>query len=288
MRKLSQLVTSSNINLTAYADDTYVSIAGTDVIDIKAKLEEMMTKHDDFLQSVGMKTNVSKTELIFFSRKNIIAPTITVKNNDIVPSNNLKILGIKFDQDLAWDTHMKEVRRKAMLVINKLKFLSKFLSKDSMKKVVTSHFYGMIYYSSPVWLTEITSAQNWKILNSLHYRALRTAVRDFAFKWSKEDLNAYFKRATPLKWMKYSCCKMAINLYNLGNDGPPLTSKLKASAYINDRQPQRAYFMDTSRLRIGKHSLPNRMNSMCSISFNWIGGIDKNKLRIELKKTFVN
>jgi len=288
MRKLEQLITSSNYNLTAYADDTYVSIAGKDVNDIKTKLEEMMTRHDDFLQSVGMKTNVSKTELIFFSRKNINAPTITVKNNVITPTKTLKILGIKFDQNLMWDTHLKEVRKKAMLVINKLKFLSKFLTKESMKKVVTSHFFGMIYYSSPVWLTEISSAQHWKILNSLHYRALRSAARDFTFRWSKDDLNTYFKRATPLKWMRYSCCKMAISLYNLGVDGPPLTSKMRAAAYINDRQPLRAYFMDTSRLRIGKHSLPNRVNSMRTIAFDWVGGIDKHKLRIELKKTFVN
>jgi len=114
------------------------------------------------------------------------------------------------------------------------------------------------------------------------------SVRDFTFKWSKDDLNNYFKRATPLKWMKYTCGKMAINLYLLNQAGPPMSTKLHEPAYINDRQPHKVHFMGTSRLKIGKQSLTNRLSSMRKINFDWANGIDKHKLRIELKKTFID
>jgi len=288
MRKLGSLVTSPNIHLTSYADDTYVSISGNDVNEVKLKIEETMTKHDDYLQNIGMKTNVTKTELIFYSRKKINTTPITVKGSDIIPSSSMKVLRIKFDNHLTWDTQIKDIKTKAMHVINKLKFLSKFVDKEMMRRVVTSHFFGMIYYASPVWMSETTTAPHWKTLNSLHYRVLRSSVRDFTYKWSKDDLNNYFKRATPLKWMRYTCSKMAMKLYLLGQAGPPMSTKLRASAYINDRQPHKVHFMDTSRLKIGKQSLTNRLSSMKTIKFDWANGIDKHKLRIELKKTFID
>jgi len=256
--------------------------------EVKEKIEETMLKHDDYLQSIGMKTNVAKTELIYYSRKTINTTPITVKGANISPSKTMKVLGIKFDEHLTWEAQIKDLKRKAMHVINKLKFLSKFINKDIMKRVVTSHFFGMIYYASPVWMNETTTATHWKTLNSLHYRALRSSVRDFTFKWSKDDLNNYFKRATPLKWMRYTCCKMAINLYLLNQAGPPMSTRLRRSAYINDRQPHKVHFMDTSQLKIGKQSLANRLSSMKTIKFDWASGIDKHKLRIELKKTFVD
>jgi len=115
-----------------------------------------------------------------------------------------------------------------------------------------------------------------------------SSIRDFRFRWSEEDLNGYFKRATPLKWMKYFCSKSAINLYLLARNGPPMSFKLQTSAYINDCQPGKAHFMDTSRLKIGKQSLLNRLTSLRAVNFDWTHGIDKHKLRIELKKTFVD
>jgi len=73
-----------------------------------------MKKHDDFLLSVGMKTNVTKTELIYFSRKPVEKFTLTVKNQQIIPSKEIKILGIKFDEQLTWESHFKSLKKKAI------------------------------------------------------------------------------------------------------------------------------------------------------------------------------
>jgi len=78
----------------------------------------------------------------------------------------------------------------------------------------------------------------------------------------------------------------AINLFNDVN-GPPMSTLLRTMAYINDRNPGKAIFMDTSRLRIGRYCLANRLSFMREIKFDWTQGIEENRLRVNLKKTFI-
>jgi len=74
---------------------------------------------------------------------------------------------------------------------------------------------------------------------------------------------------------------------NLQYEGPPISQRLKHSAYINDRLPRVALMMDSSRLKIGKHSLPNKLRCLRKVIFKWTDAIDKNHLRINLKTTFI-
>jgi len=136
-----------------------------------------------------------------------------------------------------------------------------------------------------VGTTKIKRVLNF-MLNSLHYCALRTGVRDHYYNWTKNDLNSFFCRATPLQWMKYSCSKLAINLFN-DADGPPMSTPLRSKAYINDRNPGKAIFIDSSQSRIGRHCLANRLSFMRDIKFDWTQGIEDNSLRVNLKKTFI-
>jgi len=85
--------------------------------------------------------------------------------------------------------------------------------------------------------------------------------------------------------MKYSNAKLAINLFNL-EEGPSLFTKLKNQAYINDRTSGQATFTDVSRLRIGKNSFPNILQSMREVKFDWTHGINNHALRVKLKSTF--
>jgi len=47
-----------------------------------------------------------------------------------------------------------------------------------IKRVVTAHFFGMLYYSSPLWWTKISSSTDIKILNSLFYKCLCVTSKD--------------------------------------------------------------------------------------------------------------
>jgi len=94
------------------------------------------------------------------------------------------------------------------MVFSKLKYLNKLVDLEGMKRIVTTHFFGMIYYSSQVWLNEQTTSRQWRMIISLHYKALRSAIGDYKNNISKRALDSIFKRANPYQWMNYSNAKV--------------------------------------------------------------------------------
>jgi len=70
----------------------------------------------------------------------------------------------------------------------------------------------------------------------------------------------------------------------------PMSEKLRNRAYVNDRFPGKATFVDRSKTKVGRQSQPNRLDFLREIKFNWNNAeepISKDKLRIALKKTFI-
>jgi len=88
-------------------------------------------------------------------------------------------------------------------MLKKLFFIRRFLTKEEMIRVVTSHFYNVLYNAAPVWLTSMTKSIHWKILNSIHYRAIRIAIGDIHNKLSRRDIDSTEKCSTPHQWMLY-------------------------------------------------------------------------------------
>jgi len=62
--------------------------------------------------------------------------------------------------------------------------------------------------------------------------------------------------------------------------GSPMSQKIKNSCFENDRNPGIASSWDTSRLRIGRHSLVNRLRCLKAVKFKWTNEINKHALRI--------
>jgi len=228
--------------------------------------------------------NVSKTELMFFSRNKLdFKPALKVKNMEIKLADSLKVLGVKFEPDLGWDLHIRSTIAKVKHTLKELKFIARFINKKDLK-VVRSHIFGQLFYGSPVWLGELTRSAHWKLLNSIHYRAVRLAIGDCLNMLSRHEIDRISGRCNPRQWMEYSNAKIAITLYCLNVRGLWLTHRLKSSCYINDRKPGIGSFTDTSRLKIGHHSLPNRLKLMKRVTFDWTQGINKHSLRINLKR----
>jgi hypothetical protein len=134
-------------------------------------------------------------------------------------------------------------------------------------------------------LGSLTSA-NWKRINASHYRALRAALKDYRKRKKKTELDAKTKRSTPVEWSKYIIASTVIKLYNRSDTN--IAVLLRSSPYINDRMPQRAKFLDTLRLKIGRQSLPSRIRPLfADLKLNWVDPlITDDLLRKELKKEF--
>jgi len=282
-----QNMIKSDVSVISYADDTYVSVSAKTLPEVKLKLKEQITMHNKLLKEIGMVTNVSKTELIYFGRKPIQdAEPIDVNGEIITPTTAMKVLGVYFENTLTWNVQLQKVIKKAKVAIMKMKYLSRYIDAEGMKKILTSHFYGLIYYATPMWLGQMTNERTWKMLESVHYKALRTSINDHRGLWSKEDLDSALNRAKPKAWMQYCSAKMAIQLMNLQGRGPPISTKLINQQYVNDRMPNRTKIYDASMKKVGKHSFRNRLGFFHKVNFDWRQGLSKDLLRINLKKTF--
>lgn len=143
------------------------------------------------------------------------------------------------------------------MAMRRLRFLGKYVNQEGMRKIITTHLFGMLYYASVVWLNELTAYKIIRSLESIHYKGLRVAAKDYYMLLSRERLDDIFGRATPCQWMKYSNTKMALNMLSQGSEGPPISVSPRNKLYVNERNPNNISIHDTSRLKVGRHSFHN-------------------------------
>jgi len=96
--------------VTSYADDSYVITTGRTLEELMDKLPATMSLHFKFLSSLGMVVNKAKTEVMFMSNKKQILPSQVQVDGEVIPvQTNIKVLGIHFDHDMSWKTHVANV-----------------------------------------------------------------------------------------------------------------------------------------------------------------------------------
>jgi len=130
----------------------------------------------------------------------------------------------------------------------------------------------------------IGTKHSWKKLSNQHYRAIRAAVGDNRRKLPRGVLDVISKRAPPRQWAKYTNASTAIKLINTSNTR--IADSLRENIYINDRKPHRGTYTDRSKFKIGRQSLPHRLQCIKSLTFDWIGNHNDDYIRKNLKKTF--
>ncbi len=230
-----------------------------------------------------MVVNPTKTELIYSSRSKQ-TQSLTICNGSITSTSTIKALGVQLSSDLSWSTHVDKAINRSRHLINRFKYLRKWLTRDDLLRLATSQYFSIIFYASPLWIGSLRS-QSWKRLNSAHYCCLRATLGDYKASISRPELDRITKRATPLEWAKYAIASTIIKLYNRSDTD--IANLIKASAYVNDRVPLRAKFIDNSRLKIGKQSIMNRIGPIfAAIDFDWIGNLSDDFIRTKLKKCF--
>jgi len=83
-------------------------------------------------------------------------------------------------------------------MLSHFKFLRKYFNGQQFLKIVSGNYYGSVFYACTFWFDIIKTLFKTK-LNSMHFRMLRVACRDFDHQISKENLMVRCKRATPLQ-----------------------------------------------------------------------------------------
>jgi len=270
--------------VTSYADDSYVISTARTSEELMDKLTVTMSQHFKFLASLGMVVNKAKTEVMFMKNKKHIPPSqIQVDGETIQVQTNIKVLGIHFDNDMSWKTHISNVSNRAQKMIRGLKVIRRTLNQEDIMKVITSQYYGSIYYALAVWFPTLIVKFKQK-LDILHYKVLRVAIRDWMRLFPREMLDL-LGRQKPEAVANYMVGSMLINCYNTKKP-VRLYRMIKENEYTI-RRTGKVRFYDSSVKIIGRQSISNRLDGIVQqFDDRWQNLVTKDSIRVYLKKTF--
>jgi len=276
-------------SFVSYADDTYVLNESPNLDDAITKTQENINRHMANLREVGMVVNQSKTEIVVFSRNGDHEKSKIVLNDGTIleSKNSIKALGVWFDHRLKWDTHIKDLRKRIIRIINGLKIIRRKLTFKQAITIVTSQALSILYYACPAWLSPSIGKSEMKDLESIHFKALRVVVCDYRQRLSRDTISTRTNRLPPRLWCQFSAATILIKMWQ--NNQP---QDLKCSAFVNTykktRYPGLLFGFDSSNYKIGKQITSNWCGKVLSqIKVPWSDSVlSKDRIRTVLKSTF--
>jgi len=280
---LSNHINENGVNLVSYADDAYVICSAASITELEQLVCRTMSKHISWLEELGMVVNAAKTELMIMQGEKITVPT----NNGALPClSEMKVLGVLFDDRLSWVPQLNKVCKSCQSLKPSLHYLNKRLSRDSLKKVISSHYFSRLYYGSEIWFPCLNKKYQKKV-SSMHYWALRLLLFDFKRTLSRPRIDFLTKRGSPYQLVNF---KIAKTLINVSNNAAPfnLFHELLAHAVTERRAEFKPRFIDMSRSRIGRQSFANRVaHAANKLNFDWCGiSLSPATIHLRLKHAF--
>jgi hypothetical protein len=175
---------TSKTTLFNYADDNTISYCLSDINEVKEVLERESNILIDWFQNNKMQANPGKFQAITLSRQSLECVNYNIRNVSVSSEKCVKLLGVKIDSSLNFDTHVKDLCQKVSRQINVLSRVAKYLTLEGRKAIYYSFVLSNFNFCPIVW--HFCSKTNCKKLEKLNMRALRFVYKDFTS--SYEDL----------------------------------------------------------------------------------------------------
>jgi len=164
-----------------FADDTALWSASNTITNLKHRLQSAVNEFHSWCNSWKLTIQPIKTELLYFSphprKKYKNQLKIQVENTTIKPISSARYLGVIFDHQLNWRSHIQHMETKVAPRISLLRFLSK-LNPNSNDMIMINLFKSLvrsiITYGSSVLLT--ADEKIWKRIQIIQNKALRAAL----------------------------------------------------------------------------------------------------------------
>ncbi len=241
---LSQCI--SDCFIIQYADDTqFIHTGSIDRLqDLIHRGEETMLRAKYYFNSNGLLLNTNKTQCMFVGSRGLISQipsntTLQVDGATIVPSSSLKNLGIYFDQNMTFDSHVNKISGKIFSTIIYINRIKDNFSKSARKTVMQSLVLSIINYGIKVWGT--TNKTHMYTIQKLQNFAAKVALGGAA---KHEHATPFLRELGWLRIKEKYMLELGIMMYNVTRSSPnaiyhmPLVSELST---VNTRQQQQLY-----------------------------------------------
>jgi len=97
---------------------------------------------------MGMVTNISKTEAIFFNPHESKKMEIQLEGETFKTNGEIKVLGVIFDEKMSWSSEINKAVVKSKELNSCLKLLRNKLNGPQFLKVMTTQYYSTCFYGS--------------------------------------------------------------------------------------------------------------------------------------------
>ena len=130
----------------------------------RSKVQKQLNDLDKYAQENEMRVNRKKTKVMLFNtaKKQDFTPTLTINNELLEVTEEIKLLGVKVTNDLKWNLNTKYITTKAysrLWMLRRLKNLG--ASRAELVNCYTKQTRSVLEYCAVVWhagLTQINAA----------------------------------------------------------------------------------------------------------------------------------
>jgi len=140
-----------------YADDTQVVVSGKkdELPSLITMMETSLASLDEWFRANALKVNASKTQLITLgSRQNLQKlPNfeIAFRDSPLKPCNEVKNLGVTFDKNISWDSHVGVISQRCNGILIGLSNARHMLPHSIVTTLVTALVLSQVRYCLSVY-----------------------------------------------------------------------------------------------------------------------------------------
>ena len=140
-----------------YADDTQIMVTGKKSIlsALILQMETVLARLNDWFRANSLKVNAPKTELLVFGSpqnlRNLPKVHISFCDTVLTPCNEVRNLGLIFDNKLSWEAHISMISRRCMGILSGLSHARHYLPNGVISTLVTALVFSQVRYCISVY-----------------------------------------------------------------------------------------------------------------------------------------
>ena len=260
-----------------YADDTHLSYASDNVLDIEMNLNEDLESVNEWLIVNRLTLNQSKTEFMLVGSRQRIrtfhtSPSLKIGVMPINQVSHTKSVGVHLDENLTWNEHINRLFKKIASGIGALKRIRSFVPGTTLQLIFNSLIQPHFNYCCVVW-----DNSNKSLADKLR-KLQNRAVRILTFSSYDTNADALLKNIGWKKLQTQRKIQKAVMVHkSLYGPAPDYLQPL----FVNRSSVANYSLRDTER----KLAIPKPRTNYLKNSFSYTGAVLWNSLPIQMRQT---
>ena len=203
---------SSLMKCIIFADDTNILYTGNDISEICKTVSKELDKLSSWFMANKLSLNVSKTNFMVISRKQIVnKPIVSINCINIERVYITKFLGVHIDCQLDWNGHIKSIKNKIAKNVSVMNRVNHLLNSHALYSLYTTLIIPYMNYCCEFWGNNYKS--QIQPLYMLQKKAIRNCKHEGHLSHTRPIFH-YFNTLCIYDMIEYSSVVFMFKVYN--------------------------------------------------------------------------